>query len=319
MKRRFGNQVLLVLAVLGIVLLAMPGSRLLCKGKRLQIELYGGISATSPDDLNLFSRAEEQYNDIFFYRYVGYLPGSFSNDFPEIASVVPLGIRLKYHISSTLALSLGLEGFRRQRQESVTGTFTLPEWDLEYSKKYDSYRLTLSHYSVLAGLHYLIPLGTRMGIELGLAAGWARGKFSFDSSWTYDVVFHQPIDINMSYHDGATLAGDGEGDGWAARGSVRLNRSLTRGFGFFIEGRYTYCRLKEFQGSGRESRWGIPGETTWSGRWGIKREELHTTWYDATVYVPGNYWEGWVETQRERDFILDLSGLSLAVGLYVRF
>ena len=309
------NKKVVALVLTCLILFASP---LFPKGKKLQIELYGGISAASPKDLNLLSQAEEEYNNIFFYRYLGGLPGYFLNDFPEITSAVPIGMRFKYHLSPALALSLGLEGFSRQRQESLTGTFTITNWDLEYTKKYDPYRLKLSGYSVLAGLHYLIPLGSHTGLELGLAAGWAKAEFNFVSSWTYDAIFHRPMDVNTSYHDSATLAGDGQGDGWAARGSLRLNRILTRRFGFFIEGRYTYCQLKEIRGSGRETRWGIPGETSWSGTWGIKKEELHTTWYDSTVHVPTNYWEGWVETQREREFILDLSGLSLAAGIYLR-
>ena len=33
---------------------------------RFQIELYGGISFVDPTDLNLFSKAEQQYKEIYF-------------------------------------------------------------------------------------------------------------------------------------------------------------------------------------------------------------------------------------------------------------
>jgi hypothetical protein len=316
MKKSFYYQNLLVLCLGCLVLLALP---LQSGVKRLQIEFYGGISTTSPGDLNLLSRAEEQYNEIFFYRYLMGLQGYFINDFPGITYAVPLGMRIKYRISPTLAFSIGLEGYSRQRQETLTGTFTNSYWDLDYTKKYDPYRLKLSCFSLLGGLHYLVPIGSHMGLEVGISAGWAKADFSFVSTWTYDVVFNQPMDINTSYHDGGTLEGDGQGDGMVARGSLRLNRSLSRNFGFFIEGVYTYCRLKDFRGSGREIRLGIPEEKTWTGTWGIKQEELRTPWYNLTVRVPTNYWEEWVEAQQEREFILDLSGLRLAAGIYLRF
>jgi hypothetical protein len=42
--------------------------------------------------------------------------------------------------------------------------------------------------------------------------------------------------------------------------------------------------------------------------------------YDSeTVFVPTNYWEGWVAGQRDRDFVLDISSLRLVAGVYLKF
>ena len=102
------------------------------------------------------------------------------------------------------------------------------------------------------------------------------------------------------------------------QGMLRLNRMLGRRFGFFVETAYTYCRIKSLEGSGREALIGIPGETTWEGTWGIKKEEIHVLWGDKEVLVPTNYWAGWIESQRERDFVLDLSGFRLVLGIVFR-
>lgn len=118
--------------------------------------------------------------------------------------------------------------------------------------------------------------------------------------------------------DGGILEEDGSGNGFMAQAMVRLNRMLGRRIGFFVETAYTYCRMNSVEGSGRETRTGIPGETTWEGTWGIKREEIHVLWGDKEVLVPTNYWGGWTESQRERDFVLDLSGFRLVLGIVFR-
>jgi len=69
-------------------------------------------------------------------------------------------------------------------------------------------------------------------------------------------------------------------------------RMLITHFGFFVETGYHYCRMKSLQGSGRETRIGIPGEMTWKC--------------------------AWTEAQREWDFTLDLSGFRLVLGICFR-
>jgi hypothetical protein len=73
------------------------------------------------------------------------------------------------------------------------------------------------------------------------------------------------------------------------------------------------------RGGGRETVLDVPGGTVWNGVWAIKREEIDLTCDSAVVLVPTNYWEGWVAGQRERDFVLDISGLRLVAGFCLRF
>jgi hypothetical protein len=99
---------------------------------------------------------------------------------------------------------------------------------------------------------------------------------------------------------------------------LRLNRMLGKRFGFFVETGYNYCRIKSIDGNGRETRIGHPGEETWEGNWGIKKEEIQVPWGDKSVSVPTNYWGAWIDSQRERDFVLDLSGFRLVIGVCFR-
>ncbi len=286
--------------------------------ERFQIELYGGISFINPKDFNLLSQAEEQYNDIYFIQRLRHYGGYFVNDFPKIRETIPAGLRLRYSVSEKLSFSLGLEGFIQNKKSTIEGSFGYSSTASEnHTKKYDPFRLGLSGYSAMGGAHYRIPVGSKTDIEVGAAAGWAFAEFDFYSNWSYRAVY-EGTDISYDSIDGGILEGDGSGNGFAAQAMLRLNRMLSRRLGFFVETAYTYCRLKSIEGTGRETRISLPGENTWEGAWGIKREEISVPWGNADVDVPTNYWVGWTASQRERDFVLDLSGFRLVLGICFR-
>ncbi|MDH4273036.1 MAG: hypothetical protein OEW18_13775, partial [Candidatus Aminicenantes bacterium] len=150
-------------------------------------------------------------------------------------------------------------------------------------------------------------------------AGWAWAEFDFRSTWTVAVDLSLDGEVISSSLDGATLEGDGRGSAPAAKLMLRLNRALGRRLGFFVETAATYCRISSLTGGGREKWLSIPEETTWKGTWAIKKEEVQMPYDSATVFVPTNYWEGWVAGQRDRDFVLDISSLRLVAGLYLKF
>jgi hypothetical protein len=283
-----------------------------------QIELYGGISFINPKDFNLLSKAEQQYNDIYFIERLRSYNGYFVNDFPEIREAIPAGLRIKYHVSEKLSFSLGAEGFIQKKEKIFEGSFGYSSTTSEnHTKRYDPFQLSLSGYAVMGGVHYRMPVGSKTDIEVGAGAGWARADFDFTSNWSYRASY-QATSISYDSVDGDILEGDGSGNGFIAQAMLRLNRMLGRRIGFFVETAYTTCRMKSIEGSGRETRIGRPGETTWEGTWGIKREEIQVLWGNKDVSVPTNYWGGWTASQRERDFVLDLSGIRLVLGICFR-
>ena len=303
-------------AWLACVLSFLPAA--LAGTERFQIELYGSISFINPKDFNLLSQAEEQYNDIYFIQRLRHYGGYFVNDFPEVKEMIPAGLRLRYSVSEKLSLSLGLEGFFQKKESTIEGSFGYSSTTSEnHTKKYDPFRLGLTGYTVMAGAHYRLPVGSKTDIEVGAAGGWTFADFEFHSNWSYRAVY-QGTEISYDSVDGGILEGDGSGNGFAAQALLRLNRMLGRRFGFFVETAYTYCRLKSIEGTGRETRIGLPGENCWEGTWGIKREEIHLPWGSADVSLPTNYWGEWTASQHERDFVLSLSGFRLAIGVYFR-
>jgi hypothetical protein len=305
----------------GLAIALFAGAAGLEAGDRFRIEAYGGLMLMNPRDLNLFGRAEEQYNYILFQeRLIGWTNGYFTNDFPRMTKALPAGLRLRFRLNRKFDVSAEVEAFRRVESATVAGTFSYDgSYSLTESRAYDPFRLGIKALSVMGGLHYRLPAGTSTEIEIGAAAGWAWASFDFLSSWTaaLDLVSDGQV-INSSV-DGATLEGDGKGSAPTAKLMVRLNHALSRRWGFFVETAATYARVKSLAGGGRETVLDVPSETVWQGTWAVKREEIDLTYDSAVVLVPTNYWEGWVAGQRERDFVLDISGLRLVAGLYVRF
>jgi hypothetical protein len=275
----------------------------------------------NPRDFNLLGRAEEQYNYILFQeRLIGWTSGTFTNDFPRLTQALPAGLRLRYGLNRRFDLSVEVEAFRRVEESRIAGTFA---YDGDYtwteSKAYDPFRLGVKALSVLGGVQYRIKAGRSTEIELGAAAGWAWASFDFLSSWTAALDLVSEGEVINSSVDGATLEGDGKGNAPAAKLMVRLNRALGRKWGFFVETAASYCRIGSPEGGGRETVLDVPGETVWKGVWAVKREEIDLSYDSVLVLVPTNYWEGWVAGQRERDFVLDVSGLRLVAGVYLKF
>lgn len=288
--------------------------------QRLQIEFYGGVSTFNPKDFNLFSKAEEQYNELFFIQRLLYMEGYFTNDLPELRWSKPIGLRLRWGLSSKISLSIGFDRFSESRTADFAGTFnyTYPSGATEsHTRAYDPYRLALRGYSLTAGIHYRFPVGKKTDLEVGAAAGWMLADFEYSSTWTYAADYWDPLDQFSSLGWG-TLEGDGKGGGVVGLITARISRILSRNFGIFVESAASFCRINSFEGAGGETRLGMPGEETWRGEWGIKNEDITLSWASDEVSVPTNYWEGWTGDLRERDFRLDLSSVRLLFGVFIR-
>jgi hypothetical protein len=310
-----------IVATLALAFLAGAAGQPLAAADRVRIDAYGGLMLMNPRDFNLLGRAEEQYNYILFQeRLIGWTNGFFTNDFPRLTKAFPAGLRLRYGWNGRVDLSVEVEAFRQVEEARTAGTFAYDEgYTLTESKAYDPFRLGIRALFVLGGVQYRIKAGRSTEIEFGAAAGWAWARFDFLSSWTAALDLVADGEVISSSVDGVTLEGDGRGSAPAAKLMVRLNRSLGRRWGFFVETAATYARIRSLAGGGRETVLDVPGETVWNGTWAIKREEIDLPYDSAVVLVPTNYWEGWVAGQRERDFVLDISGLRLVAGVYLRF
>jgi hypothetical protein len=102
--------------------------------KKFQLEFLGGFSALSPDDLNLRPELQERaatftYDDNFDYLValgeVVSWQKERAGDFKPLKNAFPLGLRLKYFLSPSLAISLGFSHLSKSQSPDVEYNYTL--------------------------------------------------------------------------------------------------------------------------------------------------------------------------------------------------
>jgi len=116
---------------------------------------------------------------------------------------------------------------------------------------------------------------------------------------------------------------DGEGKGWGGELGGRLSRAIFRRFGLFVQLGYAFQRVSSLQGGGSDELQVFSALTNrtetkrrvWQGTWHIARWTDTRPWGATDQVYPSND----DRTDRVRAFQLDLSGIRIYAGLYLRF
>jgi hypothetical protein len=296
---------------------------------RFQVEIYGGIIFLNPSDLNLFVSHDNMIQEFFYDSYLDYLVATDQIDSwtknqgeerKESRRSYPIGGRLKYYLSETIALSLGFK--------YLSSTHTL---DLDYQyfrnelsdERYNEsirnspYSLSAKAYIPTLGFHILKKMKNSLVLEGFVYGGPLFANCRYLSDWSYEWVTDGPDYRYITYSNTGILEEEGSGIGIAIDLGGRLSYPITRSFAIFLEASYAYQVVKSVSGSGREDRDGR--NVSWDGRWGIKSETVEAAWGEFNTEFPTGYWPDNSETERIRDFELDLSGFQLKLGLSFRF
>jgi hypothetical protein len=314
----------LTMAILFTILIISPLYSAGVDGKRFRIELYGGFSMLDPADLNLRSQTDEAIYYLYHDDYYDYLVsrgGGFSytktrsDDFPRIKHAYSTGLRIKYHILNNFGVTLGFRYLQRNLEKEVINQISFPYayGDYEYRDINSPYTLTIRGYVPFIGFFAEFPVKGKLKaggfIEGGpLHAGCSFSFINYEEWYSDEDVL---IEKSSVYY----LEEEGSGSGIALTGGLRIALDLGR-FSPFIEGSYAYQEIKELSGPGKE----ISGdllEETWEGIWGIKQSTVEELWNVVTNEYPSNYWESGIAGHR--DFLLDLSGFQIRMGISYRF
>ena len=144
---------------------------------RWRIEVFSGVMALNPEDLNLragFDRLYDSFydDDQFNYQVRQHLIQSYTTTNSGgqarlLKHAVPLGIRFRYDVNQWLGVSFSLNRFNGSQTSAFKTTFEILELDGStsvYSKEYLRYRLQAGGYVPALGLH----LGRRLarGFEI---------------------------------------------------------------------------------------------------------------------------------------------------------
>lgn len=219
---------------------------------------------------------------------------------------------LKVNIFSNFAIGIGTEFIQAKKEsysifrgESYTRTITVRE----------SYEQELLIFPVKLGIYYQLSLFPRTSLLFNIGAGYYFAKASL-YSYQHGATHWFSGDIYERYWTEHTYKVSGNNLGF--HGGIGFEYNLTRNFSLVIEAQGRYAKIKELKGKDIM--------VTTSGG-GDKEIIYGTLWYYHFI-SDGDYYTNIVlsdtkleplkPTDTAREAMLDLSGLSVRIGIRVR-
>ncbi|MEN8153279.1 MAG: hypothetical protein ABFR75_04595 [Acidobacteriota bacterium] len=298
--------------------------------KKIQIELFGGYSGLNPTHLNLWPDYQEgrdnfytieknEYYHIMNGDYFTY-EGNITGNYKKIKSGMPFGARVKYFLNPSFAISLGFKYFNKKQTSLVESDYSFNSYyNGEYSQNdiSDPLYIYSEGFTPMAGAHYIILKNSMFEAEGFLNVGimFASCGMTYDnySKSTYDSGYIREYETILQY--------TGEGSGFAAEAGLRTNIKLSGSLGIFAEGGYSFQKVSNITGDGSykyaekdSNSDGYSEGWSWTGKWKVSEYRADREWgsWNYSYYFPGN------ENENARDFILDLSGFFLRIGISLK-
>lgn len=296
---------------------------------RFQFEFFAGPAQPGLSAFNGLVDYDNQIQDFSYDRLFDSLRDqggiiSWSKNQPsgrkKIALTFPFGMRFRYRLSRKFSVSLGARSSLGRRKTDFSFEYTRQEplsYEDRESVRYFPYLLSARALAIMAGVHYGMPISRKLTLETFIAAGPVFADCLYSSDWEY-VWHRQGPDMDF---DASQMAGHleetGKGTGIAADLGARIQYPVLKRLAIFLEGVYSYQAVKKITGKGREIRGDV--ETTWEGRWAIKKETIVAPWGTMEAEFPTNYWPEGSTSSRVRDFRLDFSGFQARIGVCFAF
>lgn len=305
------------------------------KKKRFQFDVQGGWAFIDPAaDLNARPIYDLAYDGFYRTGYYDYWSSEgelvdwgvmSEGDLHLIESALPFGCSLRYHLLKNIAISATFR-YLWMTRKSTMRTYEHAEWIDGYSSRileeYSPYILRIEEIRPMLGVH-LVFQGRTLGLELGFLGGLGFARFG--NSFEYQYQFYGEWDYwsQSQLHQEAS----GKNTSLALEGAVRANINISPQTGFYFEGAYSYKKPSPFSGKGsaryhRETSEGDSYDDSWewSGEWAMKEITYQESWGTLVSTFPSNDWAELAPNERlVRDFVLDLSGLQIKAGLFIRF
>lgn len=291
---------------------------------KIQLELYGGFSMINPEDLNLRNGFEEAYKkfwneDFLAYalekEYIQSLDIQKQGVFNKLKHSIPMGLRLKYNLSKTISLSLGLKYTTGSRSSEVTYQYTSglqagTENTSIYT--YSPFTVFAKGFIPMIGVHFSKILNPHLKLEAYVSGGPLFGSCQLKMGKFTQEYSTSNSDQEYYYE----LEYDGKGIGYALDTGIQVRYPLLKNMDIFLEGGYAFQRIKKVSGMGKLDY--DEQEDIWEGDWGILEYQESGLWGSINILYFSNSWEGREESWI-RGFNLDLSGFQIKLGITYYF
>jgi hypothetical protein len=304
------------------------------KPLRLNLEIYGGLAAIHPADLNLLAIYYNAYPLFFYTRQYDYLHAQYGNYFTYSASHsgddrlktvnsgFPFGVRLKYALSPALSLFLGLEYIKKNQLSSTSTRYQIDdhsqgliqETPQELEVSYPDFFLGVSAWIPQIGIHLAKPLGKRWQVGGSFSVGPLLARCRSVVETQYKSQYSSGYWSENYY----LLEMKGAGTGLALDLSAELRLKLTRRLSCFFASGYAWHRAANIEGAGRNQSLFLDSnatqdlvENSWEGRWRKKDAIYPRNWGQFAETYYGNYFSASEDTE---NFVLDFSGFQVKAG-----
>jgi hypothetical protein len=313
----------------GILPVSHPKSKVL-SDRRWRIEILGGYSRIDPRDLNLRATFDDMYSSFYGEDYFQYQVNegqiqSFekTNEGGKanfLRHIIPVGIRLRYGITSWFDISFGFTYFTGKEESTYKNTFDIVEnggSTALYIDELQNYTLSAKGYIPSVGVHFGKKISSLFRLEAFLTGGPLFAQCSYAMDWASGWPLSDSNGDFGNLQEGF-LEEIGKGTGLALQAGAKMDLNFAKHYGLFLEASYAYQKVSELSGPGSRS---LPSHReSWEGDWAMKQDIRARPWGTAHFLWPSNGWEYFQGTWwRARDFELDLSGFQVMAGLYFRF
>lgn len=305
------------------------------KNKGFFLEFSAAYSNLNPRDLNALAEARQGYFDLSFRTQREYLHQIYGNAFAysmeettgsglkQIRNGFPLNLRIGYRPGPRISLYAGVQLIHRAQESYLQQTYEIEDSRPDQVNT-SSYTQEAGYPDFMLAVRAWIP---QVGIRLDLIEGpaWSGGVWLAAGPMFASIRAIEEYYSKTSYSDGywneysQIYDMKGAGTGFDIEGGIRILYSLNSRLSVSLEGGYAWRRAGGFHGPGHyeaQSRDSNAAENCtiydWEGSWYILKYKYAQLWGELTYSVPGNYFNSSSNTD---SFLLDLSGLQLAVGL----
>ncbi len=309
------------------------------KLSNFSFEVMGSWGRISPTNLNRGADGENAYIEHYYEKKYAYYEDLYGDAFRAstisrqgsallpLEQIAPVGASIRYQVSPTFALSLGLLHMKGVRTSSVGLEVAVEDAQAAapYREHYanDGFQLSVEAWMPQLGAHFGWNLGKRLRTEIFLLGGPILGDARVWNQRRESVTTEEGTVSART----RTMELKGHSNSLAMELGGQLRFKLLRFLDLFIQPSYAFRKLTRIHGLNSirtvtELPTAFESVYAYNGTWGIGWERASTPWGEfrgpklTTEF--GNDWV-WGQTATGSTVAnIDLSGLQLAAGLSIR-
>ena len=261
--------------------------------KRLSFKLYSGYNYLNMGDLNTWIESQNNYYATAALKWIASVP----EQFETLHSGLSFGGELLIDLTSKWAVSFGIEHIYMKNKSGLT---YIDYYNDEFKHFLTSVIKTIP---LKVGVYYSFPINPKIKFFLNTGVGYYFAQSSQDYHFQYDDYW-------------AAWQRDMSSSDLGFHGGIGFEYNIKKYLSLVFEGRGIYAKIDSFEGTIKTNN-STGAEYTQEGIF-YYWEELDKSLGIGTSHIVPEKPEPIWYRRDIRKFTLDLSGVSLRVGIKIR-